>query len=137
MKLFFITTLFSLFCVHIPAQQKNCYNEWNAKFAERGADSIEDGEYSDVIITFRKPGNTTCYNGAAQVKNGKLEAFYTEEENGELKPVKREWEGSLKNITVNNGRSATMVARGNELVVIFWPRKLKQSTHIHDKDCSH
>jgi len=137
MKLVFITTLLSLVCIRIAAQQKNCYNEWNEKFLARGADSIEDGEYSDVIITFRKPGNTICCNGAAQVKNGKLETFYIEEENGELKPVKREWEGALKNVAVNNGRSATMVAKGNELVVIFWPRKLKQVAHIHYKDCGH
>lgn len=119
----------------IAAQHNNCYNDWLKKFTDKKAEAVEDGTYSDVIISFRKPGHTICCTGTAKVKDGKVESFFTEEENGELTTVKREWESDLKNITISNGMSSTMVAKGNELIVLFWPKKLKQTTHVHDKSC--
>src|ERR1700740_563378 len=90
-------------CLSTVAQTKDCYTEWFKKFEERGADPIDDGNYSDVIITFRKAGHSNCFTGSASVKDSKVESFFLEEENGQLKKISREWESDLKNITITSG----------------------------------
>jgi hypothetical protein len=116
------------------SQTRDCHAEWVKKFTERGAETIEDGLYSDVIITFRKAGHSSCQTGTASVKDGKVTSFFLEEENGQLIKITREWQSDLMNVKVANGMSSTMIASGGEQIVIFWPKKIKPNLTEHKRE---
>ena len=52
-------------------RELNCYNKWSIKFEERGADEVEDGIYTDVIITSRIGAKANCWSGKAEVRKKK------------------------------------------------------------------
>lgn len=113
------------FAQETAKQELNCYNKWSQKFEERGAEEVADGTYTDVIITFRQAANADCFNGKAVVKDGKLQAFYIELEDGTYELVNRIWKTDTKDLTVVNGISKTVVSKDNVLVNVLWPKKLK------------
>ena len=130
-KLFFIAFISSV-CSFSNAQVKtetpelNCYNKWSVKFEERGAEEVKDGVYADVIIAFRQGAKADCFTGKAEVVGGKVTRFYTENVDGQYVEVKKTWKGNTnKDVTINNGISATMITIHNELINVIWPNKLK------------
>lgn len=104
----------------------NCYNKWAAKFEERGATDVADGIYTDVIITNRQGAQAKCFEGKAEVKNGKVVHFYTILDDGTYDEVKKTWKNkSNENVTILNGISKTMITVHNELYNILWTKKIK------------
>ena len=126
-----IFTLLALaFSLNILAQETakielNCYNKWAQKFDERGADDVADGMYTDVIITFRNGANAECFQGKAIVKDHKVEVFYIMLDDGSYDTVQRIWKNDVKDVTINNGISKTLITKDNQLVNIIWPKKIK------------
>jgi hypothetical protein len=120
-----------LLCITANAQEPtvthelNCYNKWAQKFEERGAEEVTDGTYIDVIITFRQAAEADCYNGKAIVKDGKVQSFYIELEDGSFEQVVRVWKSDLKDVPITNGISKTIITKDNILVNVLWPKKLK------------
>lgn len=106
-------------------QELNCYNKWSQKFEERGAEDVADGTYTDVIVTFRQGANADCFNGKAIVKEGKVQSFYIELEDGTYEQVNRVWKTDIKDLTIVNGISKTIVSKDNVLVNVLWPKKIK------------
>lgn len=106
-------------------QELNCYNKWSQKFEERGAEDVADGTYTDVIVTFRQGANADCFNGKAIVKEGRLQSFYIELEDGTYELVTRIWKTDTKDLNIINGISKTVVSKDNVLVNVLWPKKLK------------
>lgn len=106
-------------------EELNCYNKWAQKFEERGAEDVADGTYTDVIITFRQQAHADCYNGKVVVKGGKVENFYIELEDGTYEQVIRVWKSDMKDITITNGISKTVITKDNILVNVIWPKKIK------------
>lgn len=120
-----ILTINTLKAQETVKNELNCYNKWAQKFEERGAEDVADGTYTDVIITFRQAANADCYNGKAVVKNGKVENFYIELEDGTYEQVVRVWKSDLKDMPITNGISKTIITKDNILVNILWPKKIK------------
>ncbi len=125
-----IILLLFVVSINIKAQETakvelNCYNKWAQKFDERGAEDIADGSYSDVIITFRTGSNAECFQGKAIVKEHKVEIFYIMLDDGTYDQVQRVWKSDIKDISINNGISKTLITKDNQLINIIWPKKIK------------
>ena len=103
----------------------NCYNKWSQKFEERGAEDVTDGAYLDVIVTFRHGASAECFEGKAIVKDKKVESFYILLDDGSYDQVVRVWKNDIKDVTVTNGISKTLITKDNQLINIIWPKKLK------------
>lgn len=109
----------------VKVTELNCYNKWAQKFEERGADDVVDGAYIDVIITFRHGASAECFEGKAIVKDKKVVSFYILLDDGSYDQVVRVWKNDIKDVTVTNGISKTLITKDNQLVNIIWPKKLK------------
>jgi hypothetical protein len=133
MKKFYLFTMLACLISGISVAQKkaegvelNCYNKWSVKFEERGAEDVKDGSYTDVIITFRQGAKADCYNGKADVKDGKIVGFYLILDDGSFDKVQKVWKNSSdKDVEIVNGISRTMITVHNELINVIWPSKLK------------
>lgn len=130
MKNFYLTLFAFLLLLSAKAQKSgvelNCYNKWSVKFEERGADDVKDGVYTDVIITFRQGAKADCYNGKAEVVQGKVARFFLILDDGTYDEVKKVWKNdSNKDVEIINGISKTMITVHNELINIIWPSKVK------------
>jgi hypothetical protein len=131
-KVYLFTLLAFMACGVSFAQKKNeaaelnCFNKWSVKFEERGADDVKDGSYTDVIITFRQGAKADCYNGKAEVKDGKIVGLYLTLDDGTYDKVQKVWKNnSEKDVEIVNGISRTMITVHNELINVIWPNKLK------------
>lgn len=128
-----ILLAFALFLTTIQIQAQNeepreltCYNKWSQKFDERGAEEVEDGIYTDVIITSRIGAKANCWSGKAEVRNKKLVKCYIIKEDNSEEEVVRTWRGnSNKEVAIINGISTSMITVHNELINVLWPKKIK------------
>ena len=130
MKFFLSLLLFLSFGLSIQAQETtkpdlNCYNKWALRFEERGADEVADGAYTDVIVSFRLGATAECFQGKAIVKDKKVESFYILLEDGTYEQVVRVWKTEVKDVTITNGISKTLITKDNQLVNILWVKKIK------------
>jgi hypothetical protein len=129
-KILLVVTVL-LTTVQIQAQNEEpreltCYNKWSQKFDERGAEEIEDGVYTDVIITSRIGSKANCWSGKAEVRNKKLVKCYIIKEDNSEEEVTRTWKNnSNKEVTIINGVSTSMITVHNELINVLWPKKIK------------
>ena len=117
--------------IQIQAQNEEpreltCYNKWSQKFDERGAEEVEDGVYTDVIVTSRIGSKANCWSGKAEVRNHKLVKCYIIKEDNSEEEVTRTWKNnSNKEVTIINGVSTSMITVHNELINVMWPKKVK------------
>jgi len=129
-KLLFAVTVL-LTTTQIKAQNEEpreltCYNKWSQKFDERGAEEVEDGIYTDVIITSRIGSKANCWSGKAEVRNKKLIKCWIIKEDNSEEEVTRTWKNnSNKDVTIINGVSTSMITVHNELINVLWPKKIK------------
>lgn len=122
----------SITTIQVQAQTEenrelNCYNKWSIKFEQRGADEVEDGIYTDVIITSRVGAKANCWSGKAEVRKKKLVKFYIIKEDNTEEEVTRTWkkEYDNKDVDIINGISETMLTVHNEMINVLWPKKIK------------
>lgn len=109
-----------------PSRELTCYNKWSQKFEERGAEEVEDGVYTDVIITSRIGSKANCWSGKAEVRQKKLVKFYILKEDNTEEEVTRTWKNnSNKDVDIINGVSESMITAHNELINVLWPKKIK------------
>ena len=106
-------------------QELNCYNKWAQKFEERGSEEVADGTYLDVIVTFRHAANAECFEGKAIVREKKVESFYILLDDGKFDEVVRVWKNDIKDVTITNGISKTLITKDNQLINVIWPKKIK------------
>lgn len=107
-------------------RELTCYNKWSQRFDERGADVVEDGIYTDVIITSRIGSKANCWTGKAEVRQHKLVKFYIIKEDNTEEQVTRTWKNnSDKDVDIINGISESMITVHNELINVLWPSKVK------------
>lgn len=120
-----------------PAQSKsedsNCYIIWAQKFEERGADEVEDGTYTDVVLTFRTGSAAECFTGKAEVKDGKIQAMYLRLEDGTYEPVTRKWKYEVKDVTITNGISKTLITKDDVLINVLFIKKIKPKKKGYEK----
>lgn len=122
---FFVATLCWAQETVKTSPELNCYNKWSQKFEERGADDVADGAYLDVIVTFRHGASAECFEGKAIVKDKKVESFYILLDDGSYDQVVRVWKNDIKDVTITNGISKTLITKDNQLINVIWPKKLK------------
>jgi hypothetical protein len=131
--------LVSAFSFVSHAQEKdkdgdsNCYIKWAQKFEERGAEEVEDGAYTDVIITFRSGSTADCFNGKAEVKDGKVTGMYLRLEDGNYEPVTRKWKYEIKEVTITNGISKTLITKDDVLINVLFVKKIKPKKKGYEK----
>lgn len=113
--------------------ETNCYLKWAARFEERGADEVEDGTYTDVIITFRNGSGADCFNGKAEVKDGKVTGFYLRLEDGSYEEVKRKWKYEIKDVKIINGMSSTLITADEKLINVLFIKKIKPKKKGYEK----
>jgi len=113
--------------------ETNCYLKWAQKFEDRNAFEIEDGSYEDIIITFRNGSNANCFNGKADVKNGMVTAMYLKLEDGNFELVKRKWKYEIKDVTIQNGISKTLITIDDELINAMFVKKIKPKKKGYEK----
>ena len=107
-------------------RELTCYNKWSQKFDERGAEEVEDGIYTDVIITSRIGSKANCWSGKAEVRNKKLVKCWIIKEDNSEEEVTRTWKNnSNKEVSIINGVSTSMISVHNELINVLWPKKIK------------
>lgn len=107
-------------------RELTCYNKWSQKFDERGAEEVEDGVYTDVIITSRIGSKANCWSGKAEVRNRKLIKCWIIKEDNSEEEVTRTWKNnSNKEVSIINGVSSSMITVHNELINVLWPKKIK------------
>ncbi|MBK6983251.1 MAG: hypothetical protein IPL10_15810 [Bacteroidetes bacterium] len=107
-------------------RELTCYNKWSQKFDERGAEEVEDGVYTDVIITSRIGSKANCWSGKAEVRNHKLIKCWIIKEDNSEEEVTRTWKNnSNKEVSIINGVSSSMITVHNELINVLWPKKIK------------
>ena len=107
------------------AQELNCYNKWAQKFEERGSEDVSDGAYTDVIVTFRHGASAECFEGKAIVREKKVDSFYILLDDGKYDEVIRVWKNDIKDVTITNGISKTLITKDNQLINVIWPKKIK------------
>lgn len=124
-----LTVSFTTQIIHAQTEEVReltCYNKWSQKFDERGAEDVEDGVYTDVIITSRIGSKANCWSGKAEVRQKKLVKFYILKEDNTEEEVTRTWKNnSNKDVDVINGISESMITAHNELINVLWPKKIK------------
>jgi hypothetical protein len=113
--------------------ETNCYLKWAQKFEDRGAADVEDGSYTDIIITFRNGSNAQCFNGKADVKNNMVIAMYLKQEGGTYELVKRKWKYEIKDVTIQNGISKTLITIDDELINVMFVKKIKPKKKGYEK----
>jgi len=107
-------------------RELTCYNKWSQKFDERGAEEVEDGIYTDVIITSRIGSKANCWSGKAEVRYKKLIKCWIIIEDNSEEEVTRTWKNnSNKEVSIINGVSTSMISVHNELINVLWPKKIK------------
>lgn len=102
----------------------NCYLEWAKVFEKRGANEVEDGVYTDVIITIRSGSEAECYEGKCEVREGQITAMYLKLEDGKYEELKRKARLNVP-IRVVNGISNVMVTLEDELINVLFVSKIK------------
>ena len=129
-KLKWIAAMIMIGCSILKSQTEkelNCFEKWNERIEERGVAEIADGEYPDVIITYRTGANADCFQGKAIVKGKKIEAFYLLLEDGSYDQVIKKWkpESDVKNVTITNGISRALVTTDNVIINVIFAKQIK------------
>lgn len=136
-KVVTLAMMFSSLTFTSFAQEKqdetNCYIKWAQKFEERGADAVEDGIYTDVVITFRTGSSAECFNGKAEVKDGKVTGMFLQLEDGNYEPVTRKWKYEIKEVTITNGISKTLITKDDVLINVLFIKKIKPKKKGYQK----
>lgn len=108
-----------------PPVEVNCHIKWAQRFEERGAYDVEDGSYSDVIITIRRGTTAECYNGKVDVVGGNAVAMYIKLEDGTFEQIKRKLKYDQKDFLIINGMSKPLITINDELITVMFVKKIK------------
>ena len=102
----------------------NCYNAYNKKFAERGANEVKDGWYENVVITFRQGNEADCFLGKVEVEKGEVSQMYLKNEDGTYQIFNRKWKHEEKT-TISNGISKSRLTIDGEIVNVIFTSSIK------------
>lgn len=102
----------------------NCYNAYNKKFAERGANEVKDGWYENVVITFRQGDQADCVLGKVQVEKGAVTQMYLKNVDGTYQIFTKKWKHEDKAVILN-GISKSRITIDGEIVNIIFTTSIK------------
>jgi hypothetical protein len=115
--------------------EPTCYQKYAKVFEKRGAYPVEDGEYKDVIISFRKGSSAECYYGKVTVKNGaiNIDEMYLSFEDETYEKIEERYKYADRVITIKNGISETIVTKDEELINVLFVSKIKPPKKAYKK----
>ncbi|MBE2247701.1 MAG: hypothetical protein IAE67_10635 [Candidatus Competibacteraceae bacterium] len=111
----------------------SCYRKWWRIFQLRGADEVPDGEYENVIISFREGTRGNCYYGKCIVKKGTLREIYVKFVDGKYEKVEFD---AKEDFIIKNGISDPVVAKlkGNrEVLNVIFKEKLRPKGNAYEQ----
>lgn len=111
----------------------SCYRKWYRIFKIRGADEVVDGEYDNVIISFREGTHGNCYYGKAVVKKGVLKEIYVRFVDGKYEKVEFD---PKEEFAVQNGISDAVVAKlkgERQVLNVIFKDKLRPKGNSYDQ----
>jgi hypothetical protein len=123
-KLMFGLSLCILSTSIFAADGGNCFESYNKKFADRGANSVKDGWYENVVITFRQGNQADCFLGKVQVEKGEVSQMYLKNEDGTYQIFSRKWKHEEK-VTISNGISKSRLTIDGEIVNVIFTTSIK------------
>tara|TARA_Y100000589_G_scaffold187794_1_gene177772 strand:+ start:66 stop:491 length:426 start_codon:yes stop_codon:yes gene_type:complete len=124
-KLVFVFVSFIFVSNIIASDDENCYEKYNNKFAERGANNVKDGWYENVVITFRQGKEADCFLGKVQVEKGEVTKMYLKNEDGTYQIFNRKWQNEEVKSTITNGISKSRSTIDGEIVNVIFPTSIK------------
>jgi len=111
----------------------SCYRKWHRIFKLRGADEVPDGEYDNVIVTFREGTSGNCYYGKAIVKKGFLKEIYVRFSDGKYEKVEFD---PKEEFGIANGISDPVVAHlknQRQVLNVIFKEKLRPKGNAYDQ----
>ncbi|MBK22346.1 MAG: hypothetical protein CMP63_08575 [Flavobacteriales bacterium] len=120
--------ILSVFSVSVSAGEgnsDNCYEAYNKKFAERGANEVKDGWYENVVITFRQGNQADCVLGKVQVEKGSVTQMYLKNIDGTYQIFTKKWKHENSKSIVSNGISKSRLTIDNEIVNVIFTTSIK------------
>lgn len=120
----------------IDAEELNCYSQWERVFKDRGAYDIDDGEYTDVVVSIRQKSKNAdgeytteitckCYSGKAEVKNGRITGIYIKVVDNTFEKLDKKYKYFNQLATIDNGISRNIITQEGDLVNVIFAEKLK------------
>lgn len=103
----------------------NCYQKYAKIFESRGAFDVEDGTYTDVILSFRKGSSADCFNGKVIIENKHVKKMYIKFSDNTFEEIERNWKNDISKIQIVNGISETFLTKEDELINVMFVKKIK------------
>ena len=119
-----ILSVFSISVLAGDGDSDNCYEAYNKKFAERGANNVKDGWYENVVITFRQGNEADCFLGKVQVEKGEVSQMYLKNVDGTYQIFTKKWKHEEK-ATISNGISKSRSTIDGEVVNVIFTSSIK------------
>jgi hypothetical protein len=104
--------------------EPTCYQKYAAVFEKRGAHTVEDGTYEDVVVSVRYGNTADCFMGSVTVKDGKMGPISIKFEDGTFTPLKKKYKHNVP-ITITNGISTPQVTVDDEIVSVLFVMNIK------------
>ena len=101
----------------------NCYEKYAAIFEKRGAGSVEDGLYEDVIVTVRKDEFADCFYGRVRVTEGKINRIQIKYQDGTYTDLVKKYKHTAP-VAITNGISTPRVTVDDEIVNVLFVMKI-------------
>ena len=120
-----ILSVFSISVLAGDGNSDNCYEAYNKKFAERGANEVKDGWYENVVITFRQGNQADCVLGKVQVEKGSVTQMYLKNIDGTYQIFTKKWKHENSKSIVSNGISKSRLTIDNEIVNVIFTTSIK------------
>jgi hypothetical protein len=112
-----------------------CYHKYASVFEKRGAYEVEDGTYSDVIITLRQGTMADCFYGKVNVKDGTIDYknMYLTFEDGTYEKLEYKFRYQAKPIKIVNGISTVILTEEDQLINVLFVKKIKPKKKQYKK----
>lgn len=110
----------------LAQESATCYQKYAKVFEIRGANSVEDGTYDDVIISIRKGRFADCFLGKVTVRDGvilknSIKMSYVDDT---FEPLIRSYKYD-EPVTIVGGISKTLLTNDEELINIMFVSAIK------------
>lgn len=103
----------------------NCFDAYNKKFEERGANDVKDGWYENIVITFRQGNEADCVLGKVQVEKGVVTQMYLKNVDGSYQIFTKKWKYNDEKAVISNGISKSRLTIDGEIVNVIFPTSIK------------
>jgi hypothetical protein len=130
-----LLALLGLFSLNTYSQDDvSCYMEYSKVFEQRGANTVEDGDHDNVIITIRSAVGTKaeCLMGKVKVKDKKVVEMKFRFTDGSFEKYEPSYKFTQDAI-ITNGISKTLITVDDKLVNVLFINHIKPKKKEYEK----